>query len=161
MTERYLGSIITASPTEPSGNDADVTASGVWHLHDALIFGQAGDWPDYLNQLPFAAQAVMFLGSNPTQGDAIDYYNIATAGNAKDFGDGVQRHDAPRHAASNSTRLLIAGNSSATPGDAANISYITFATKGNAVDFGDLSLGRTGVVSGAGNGRGIFAGGET
>ena len=161
MTERYLGSIISPSPVEPSSNDADATASGVWHLHDALIFGQAGDWPDYLNQLPFAAQAVMFHGSNPTLGDAIDYYNIATAGNAKDFGDGVQRHKSPQGGASSSTRLLIAGNSNTTPGDASNISYITFATKGNAVDFGDLSLGRSVVTAGAGNGRGIFAGGET
>jgi hypothetical protein len=103
----------------------------------------------------------MFLGSNPTQGDAIDFYNISSASNAIDFGDGVQRHKAPRQAASSSTRLLIAGNTATTPGDAANISYITFATKGNAVDFGDLSLGRSSVVSGAGNGRGIFAGGET
>ena len=161
MTERYLGSIITASPTEPSSNDADATASGVWHLHDALIFGQAGDWPDYLNKLPFAATAIFFLGSNPTQGNPIDFYNIATAGNAKDFGDGVQRHKSPVGAASNSTRLLVAGNTNTTPGDSENISYITFATKGDAVDFGNLSLGRSSPAAGAGNGRGIFAGGET
>jgi len=161
MTQRYLGGIITANPVEPSGNDADASASGMWTLEEALSFHKAGDWPDYVNQLPLAAQAVMFHGGNPTAGNIIDYYNISSASNAKDFGDGVQSHSAPRQAASNSTRLLIAGNTATTPGDAANISYITFATKGNAVDFGDLSLGRSGVVSGAGNGRGIFAGGET
>ena len=46
MTERYLGSIITASPTEPSENYADSTASGVWNVHDPLIFNRASDWPD-------------------------------------------------------------------------------------------------------------------
>ena len=47
------------------------------------------------------------------------------------------------------------------PGDRENISYITFATKGDAPDFGNLSLGRSSCAGGAGNGRGIFAGGET
>tara|TARA_R100000231_G_scaffold90774_1_gene68520 strand:- start:104 stop:2170 length:2067 start_codon:yes stop_codon:yes gene_type:complete len=46
MTERYLGSIISPSPVEPSEGFADSTASGVWNVHDPLIFGQAGDWPD-------------------------------------------------------------------------------------------------------------------
>ena len=46
MTERYLGSLISPSPVEPSEGFADSTASGVWNVHDPLIFGQAGDWPD-------------------------------------------------------------------------------------------------------------------
>ena len=61
MTERYLGSIISSSPVEPSSNLSNATASGVWNIHDPLIFGQAGDWPDYLKQLPFAATAIIFL----------------------------------------------------------------------------------------------------
>ena len=52
MTERYLGSIITASPTEPSESFENSTASGVWNIHDPLIFGQAGDWPDPTNASP-------------------------------------------------------------------------------------------------------------
>ena len=46
MTERYLGSIITANPVEPSANTENSAASGVWNIHDPLIFGQASDWPD-------------------------------------------------------------------------------------------------------------------
>ena len=46
MTERYLGSIISPSPVEPSSNTENSAASGVWNIHDPLIFGQAGDWPD-------------------------------------------------------------------------------------------------------------------
>jgi len=46
MTERYLGSIISPSPVEPSSNTENSTASGVWNIHDPLIFGQAEDWPD-------------------------------------------------------------------------------------------------------------------
>ena len=52
MTERYLGSIISPSPVEPSEGFADSTASGVWNVHDPLIFGQAGDWPDPTNASP-------------------------------------------------------------------------------------------------------------
>ena len=133
--------------------------SGVWNISTQYQYRTG--WPIDTNILPAGSMAVMFHGSNPTQGDAIDFYNITVASNAIDFGDGVQSHKAPQGAASSSTRLLIAGNTNTTPGDASNISYITFATKGNAVDFGDLSLGRSSVTSGAGNGRGIFAGGET
>ena len=46
MTERYLGSIITSTPVEPSANTENSAASGVWNIHDPLIFGQASDWPD-------------------------------------------------------------------------------------------------------------------
>ena len=46
MTERFLGSIITSTPVEPSANVENSSASGVWNIHDPLIFGQAEDWPD-------------------------------------------------------------------------------------------------------------------
>ena len=49
MTERYLGSIISPNPVEPSEGFADSAASGVWNIHDPLIFGQAGDWHDPTN----------------------------------------------------------------------------------------------------------------
>ena len=52
MTERYLGSIITANPVEPSANVENSPASGVWNVHDPLIFGQASDWPDPANPDP-------------------------------------------------------------------------------------------------------------
>ena len=52
MTERYLGSIITANPVEPSANVENSPASGVWNIHDPLIFGQASDWPDPANPDP-------------------------------------------------------------------------------------------------------------
>ena len=32
MTERYIGSIISPSPTEPSSNLSTATASGVWKI---------------------------------------------------------------------------------------------------------------------------------
>ena len=46
MTQRYLGGIITANPTEPSENFSDSAASGMWTMQEALAFSKAGDWPD-------------------------------------------------------------------------------------------------------------------
>ena len=49
MTQRYLGGIITANPTEPSSNLSTASASGMWTLQEALSFYRAGDWPDPAN----------------------------------------------------------------------------------------------------------------
>lgn len=45
MVQRYLGGIITASPTEPSVNFRNGAASGVWTLDEQLSFSKAEDWP--------------------------------------------------------------------------------------------------------------------
>ena len=82
MTERYLGSIISPSPVEPSEGFADSTASGVWNVHDLLIFGQAGDWPDPTNASPskfienlFSCFAYDGTGSSQTITNGIDLSN--------------------------------------------------------------------------------------
>jgi len=82
MTERYLGSIISPSPVEPSEGFADSTASGVWNVHDPLIFGQAGDWPDPTNASPdkfienlFSCFAYTGTGSNLDIDNGIDILN--------------------------------------------------------------------------------------
>jgi len=79
MTERYLGSIITASPTEPSESYADSTASGVWNVHDPLLFNRAGDWPDPTNVSPgkfienlFSTYTYAGTGSTQTITNGID-----------------------------------------------------------------------------------------
>ena len=82
MTERYLGSIITASPTEPSEGYADSTASGVWNVHDPLLFNRAGDWPDPTNVSPskfienvFSTYTYAGTGSTLTINNGIDFSN--------------------------------------------------------------------------------------
>ena len=82
MTERYLGSIISPSPVEPSEGFADSTASGVWNVHDPLIFGQAGDWPDPTNASPskfienlFSCFVYDGTGSSQTITNGIDLSN--------------------------------------------------------------------------------------
>ena len=74
--------------------------------------------------------------------DNMDYFTIATLGNAVDFGDltGAKNdHDA----VSSSTRgFVVAGNDpSSTKLNV--IEFVTIATTGNAADFGDLTQARS------------------
>ena len=43
--KRYLGNIITDSPTEPSSDLANSSAKGVWSLEEQLAYQKAGLWP--------------------------------------------------------------------------------------------------------------------
>ena len=86
--------------------------------------------------------------------DVIDYINIATAGNASDFGDLTQNFELAK-CASSRVRGLIAGNRP----NADNIDYITISTTGNAADFGNLSSGREDANGLSDSTRCVFCGG--
>ena len=89
----------------------------------------------------------------------LDFVDIATIGNATDFGDlSVVR--TAKQMGSSGTRGLLAGGG--FPGTSAfnTIDYITFQSGGGANEFGELSLLRP-KGAGVGDGvRGVFAGGE-
>ncbi len=88
----------------------------------------------------------IFSGSN----GVIDYINIATLGNATDFGDLTSNR--PLMAVSNATRGVFAGGTGI-------IDYITIATPSNATDFGDLTQSRNYGAGVSNSTRGVFAGG--
>ena len=122
MTERYLGSIISPSPTEPSSNVSTATASGVWNIHDPLIFGQAGDWPDPTN----TPSVGLFMGgySGSSAVNIVDKIVPETAGDATDFGDlSTVRYLGAGF--SSDTRAIIAGGVDSSGKDI--IEYFTFA----------------------------------
>jgi hypothetical protein len=50
--KRYLGNIITPTPTAPAGPYEDSAAKGVWSLQEAYTYIKAGAWPTAGNQLP-------------------------------------------------------------------------------------------------------------
>ena len=85
MTQRYLGGIITANPTEPSSNLSNASASGMWTLQEALSFYRAGDWPDATN----TPTVGLFMAGYGASGaiNVVDKIVPETAGNATDFGD--------------------------------------------------------------------------
>ena len=101
-------------------------------------------------------------GRSPTNQDTIDYVEIATLGNALDFGDTTVARQWLA-GCSSSTRGIIAGGESpsfASPTRTSRIEYITMASKGDAILFGELT-GITGNPGGCSNStRGFFGGGE-
>ena len=96
--------------------------------------------------------------SPSTRLNTIDYVEIATTGNAQDFGDLTLGKKNGTGVSSNTRAVAMGG----IAGPALNntIDYVTIATTGNATDFGDLSSGteHTGSVNNAT--RGVQVGGR-
>jgi len=149
-SKRYLGNIITDNPTEPTENYENSAASGVWSLAEQKTYSAAGLWPTAGNA-NIANRGIFAGGYTGSNSNVIDYVNIASTGNALDFGD-LSAAKYSLASLSSATRGLFAGAENFIN----NIDYIVLATIGNASDFGDLS-----TTSGNGAGcssktRGIF-----
>ena len=90
--------------------------------------------------------------------NVIDFFTIATTGNASDFGDTTSARKFMGGGRSSTTRALFCGGNDPTTNA---IDFVTIATTGNAQDFGDCT--QTGWAKGAGNvssgTRAILAGG--
>ena len=87
--------------------------------------------------------------------NTIDYVEIATTGDAADFGDATVAR-AGMGACSSSTRGVFSGGY--TPTVTNIIDYITIATLGNSVDFGDNTDARRGLGGCSSPTRGVFSG---
>jgi hypothetical protein len=87
-------------------------------------------------------RAVFGGGSNAGTGakfNTIDYFTIATTGNATDFGD-LTAAASGIGGCANATRGTF--NGGVVPQSINTIQYVTIQTPGNATDFGDLLAGR-------------------
>ena len=96
-----------------------------------------------------------------TDFNVLDYVNIASAGNAIDFGDMIDAANNTKGSCASSTRGLWAGGNKEPGTNSNRIEYITFASTGNSIDFGDLTQARRGVGGLSNATRGVFAGGRT
>lgn len=96
----------------------------------------------------------------------IDYFTIASTGNASDFGDLSTSRDV-RATISNGVRSVMGGGANA-PADqgavAASptniIEYVTITSTGNATDFGDLTVARSYGGGTSSSTRGTYMGGR-
>ena len=96
----------------------------------------------------------------------IDYWTIASSGNATDFGDllGATNTQA---GLSNGTRSVFQGGAPAPPDQGGEtgrtnvVSYVTVSSTGNATDFGDLTTARMSSMGMSNATRGVCAGGTT
>lgn len=130
MPKRYLGNIITDTPTEPSGSYENDAAGGVWSLAEANAYTAAGLWPTAGN-----SQRGLFgagVNSSFAAVNNIEYVTISTTGNALDFGDLTVARSYGVGASSQTRGLFIGDNGNNT------IDYVTIASAGNASNFGDM-----------------------
>ena len=144
MTQRYLGGIMTATPTDPSGSFNNSSASGMWTLQEALGFHRAGDWPD-----PTNVPAYAFV---KTASFDIERFIINTTGNAVDFA----------HATTDEKSVAGFGNNiyAFWAGGDNTIDRLTNASGGTATDFGDMTQAGSGPCGISNNVRGIIVGGD-
>ena len=100
----------------------------------------------------------------PGSNDDIDYFNIATTGNATKWGDADG--DANQYAGfsvSDRTRAVFgAGNDSAAHSAEIKTNYLTIASEGTVTDFGNIGQSHVGAAKGLnGNStRGLISGGN-
>ena len=100
---------------------------------------------------------------SPTGDDVHDYIEIATQGNAIDFGNLAQGGMRMGGACGSATRGLIGGGykPAASPTAVVDIiEYFTMASGGNTIDFGNLSDARGEVNACSNSTRGMWVGGE-
>ena len=90
--------------------------------------------------------------------DRLEYFTIATTGNATDFGDLTFSARYPG-SAGDSTRGVFMGG--ATPSAVNTICFVTIQTTGDATDYGDLVTASHDIAATSNNTRAIMGGGGT
>ena len=79
--------------------------------------------------------------SSPAGVNTIDYVQIASTGNAIDFGDSIEARNGGDGGAASPTRICQGGGNN--PSSIDTIDYVNPQTTGNSVAFGELSVART------------------
>jgi len=105
-------------------------------------------------------RGVFGSGNTPSDTRRIDMIEIATTGNAQDFGDdSVDGRGEGNASFASATRGIFAGGYSTGDGEVSNISYMIISSNGGVNDFGDLSSARYSNAGASNQIRGLsFAG---
>jgi len=119
-----------------------VASKGNAHRFGELSFGRGG-----ASTGGNGVRGITASGEGTSKTNTIDYINIASEGDAIDFGDTGQIHTETMGSSCNSVRMLIAGGNSPGQQPMSDIDFITIATTGNGQDFGNLSRARRGPSS--------------
>ena len=108
-------------------------------------FGDAAGGSDSLSEYRAGGQNV------PANINNIDFIEVATLGNAQDFGDLASVTGGMNNGAASPVRGVFAGGYSPSKTD--TISYVQIMSKGDATDFGNLLAGNQ-YLTGFSNGHG-------
>ena len=120
-------------------------------LGNGFIFGDLFESKHNIASASNATRAIGGGGS-PSTVSTIQYININSKGNAKDFGD-LTTGTTSMNACSSRQRLVWGGGNVA-PAKTNKMEYVHFSTLGNGIDFGDLSQGSVQNPSACSNGHG-------
>jgi len=152
-------------PTTYTQDFSTDVASNTSNLPENTLFEETDTYKTYWLQSslwqPVPKNALRGLacgGQNGSVKDIIDYFTIATVGNATDFGNLTLGRFDPACSA-DATRGITMGG--ANGGNSNIIDYVTVATAGNATDFGDMIAAtkhNTGLADAT---RGLSCGGYT
>ena len=109
---------------------------------------------------------VMGGRNNPSPAAAqitIDMHEIATTGDAVDFGDLMKANTGVKGGCGSATRAIGVGGFTPSPISAVTtqIQYVVMSSGGGANDFGDLQTAKNGITPASNDTRGILQGGAT
>ena len=101
-------------------------------------------------------RGVFMGGVTPSVVNTMDYIEIATTGDAKDFGDltAIKRQSGGM---ASSTRGLVTGGGP-SPAVISNIDYVTMSSQGGASDFGNLTVAKAYMANANSSTRGLILG---
>ena len=147
-----------SSPVTVSGltNGTSYTFN-VWALNS---YGP-GVWSAASNSISPVGIIAIFTGgeASGTRVNTIDYVNIATTGNATDYGDLISvRSD--NTSFGSATRGFTVGCSNSIPAAMNLIEFVSMTSSGSSTDFGDLLYQTSTATSVANATRGVVAGGR-
>lgn len=158
-------SIFSGGYISPGASSNILDYVEIMTIGNALDFGDLVE-PRYgLTSFSSPVRGVCAGGRNHPAGDSplgtrmIDFFVIASKGNAKRFGDLVAKHSY-MSSTGNSTRGVIGAG---TNDPSSLLSFVSIASEGNSIFFGDLNYSGAGVNQGncSLSTRGLFAGGGT
>lgn len=159
-SKRYQGNIITDTPTEPTENYINASASGIWSVAEAYYYTKANKWPSAANAAP-SQQAYTTPGTYswvaPTGVSSVSVVAVGGGGSRGGGGLGYKNNIAVTPGSSYTVVVGVGG--SAITGIQGGDSYFinTSTVKGGG---GTSTVGGSFTGDGGGNGgEGSFSGG--
>ena len=137
--------------TNSGGNGGTVVAGVSTVSTSAFMVMPSGDTS---NRNVGSGRAVFAGGGTPSKSNVINTVQIATTGNATDFGDlNVAKNGVA--ALASATRGVFGGGY--TPTQQSKIEYLNFQSQGGVNDFGELLVANSDEMSGSNSTIGIFS----
>ena len=143
-------------------NDRQSFIEGTIRFNDdlnTLEFFNGNEWRQFTYNQGQSGRGVFGGGATPNRINNIDYINIASRGNALNFGDLTVGRSDCGSCSSEIRGIWTGGFDDSTPTYNNQIDYVTLASEGNAIDFGNLSIPRQPPTSFSSSTRGISMGG--